>query len=87
MPLKSDGGELRRRRELMGLTQVEFAERTGYTPNHVSQVELGNHNAGVRYLRAAAEIFDCTISDITDGEKPRRPRKTQPASAAAGSAA
>lgn len=75
MPLRTDGVELRRRRELMGMTLTEFARTAGYTLNHVSLVELGKHNAGPRYLRAAAQILNCTISDITNGTTPLRRRK------------
>ncbi|WP_381797222.1 helix-turn-helix domain-containing protein [Streptomyces niveus] len=74
MPLRSDGVELRRRRELLGLTATEFAKRAGFTLTHVSQVELGNSNAGPRYLLAAAKILDCEIEEITAGAMPIRPR-------------
>ncbi|MFE9886246.1 helix-turn-helix domain-containing protein [Streptomyces scopuliridis] len=74
MPLRSNGEELRRRRELRGLTATEFAKIAGYTLTHVSQVELGYSNAGPRYLRTAAKILDCAIEDITDGSMPIRPR-------------
>lgn len=74
MPLKSDGVEIRRRRELTGMTLTEFAKKAGYTLTHASQIELGNSNAGPRYLRAAARILDCNIEEITDGSVPIRPR-------------
>lgn len=76
MPLRTDGDELRRRRELLGITITEFADATGYTLNHVSQVELGNRNAGPQYLRKAADLLECEIGEITKGELPRR-RKPQ----------
>lgn len=74
MPLKSNGQQLRRRRELTGMTLTEFTRRTGYSKNHVSLVELGKHNAGPRYLRNAAELLGCEIAEITDGEFSRRTR-------------
>ncbi|MGW2511304.1 helix-turn-helix domain-containing protein [Streptomyces scopuliridis] len=83
MPLRSNGEELRRRRELRGLTATEFAKRAGYTLTHVSQVELGNSNAGPRYLLAAAKILDCDIQEITDGSMPIRPRTGSRATAGA----
>lgn len=73
MPLRTNGVELRRRRELLGITVTEFAKVTGYGLNHVSQVELGNRNAGPQYLRKAADLLKCEIDDITDGELPRKP--------------
>ncbi len=72
MPLKTDGTALRRLRELKGMTLTEFAKLAGYSLNHVSMVELGNSNAGPRYLRKAAEILGCKIADITDGMIPRQ---------------
>lgn len=69
MPLRTNGAELRRRRELTGMTLTEFARLAGFSLNHASQIELGNHNAGPRFLRAAARILGCEISDITDGGK------------------
>ncbi|MFB6950217.1 helix-turn-helix domain-containing protein [Streptomyces niveus] len=83
MPLKSNGVEIRRRRELTGMTLTEFAKKAGYTLTHVSQVELGNSNAGPRYLLAAAEILDCKIEEITDGAMPRPPRARSRATAGA----
>ncbi|MCW5252247.1 helix-turn-helix domain-containing protein [Streptomyces sp. SHP 1-2] len=71
MPLRTNGAEIRRRRELAGMTGVEFAKTTGYDANYVSQIELGNLNGGPRFQRAAAKVLDCTIADITAGSVPR----------------
>ncbi|MFE5090645.1 helix-turn-helix domain-containing protein [Streptomyces sp. NPDC056638] len=70
MALRTDGAEIRRRRELTGMTLVEFAKATGYTLNYASQIELGNVNAGPRFHRAAASQLGCDIADITDGPIP-----------------
>lgn len=78
MPLRTDGAALRERRTLKGLTIVEFAQLMGYSPHHVSQVELGHENAGPRYLRKAAVILDCTLDDITNGVVPRRSATKSP---------
>lgn len=83
MPLKSNGVEIRRRRELTGMTLTEFAKKAGYTLTHVSQVELGNSNGGPRYLQATAKILDCKIEEITDGAMPVRPRVGSAAAAGA----
>lgn len=72
MPLLTNGEQLRERRELKGMTLAEFARQAGYSVNHVSQVELGKSNAGLRFLRTAAQIFECQIEDITSGSVPRR---------------
>lgn len=70
MPLKTKGHELRRRRQLQGMTLTEFAQKTGYTLSWASNVERGVVNAGPRYLRQAAEILDCEIADITVPDEP-----------------
>lgn len=70
MPLRTNGAALRRLRELAGMTATEFAHRTGYTLQHVSQVELGNANGGPSYQRAAADLLGCTIADITTPDAP-----------------
>lgn len=72
MPLLTNGAQLRERRELKGMTLAEFARQAGYSVNHVSQVELGRSNGGLRFLRTAAEIFGCEIQDLTSGSVPRR---------------
>lgn len=72
MPLLTNGPNLRERRELKGMTLSEFARQAGYSVNHVSQVELGKSNGGLRFLRTAAEIFDCQIGDLVCGSAPRR---------------
>lgn len=82
MPLKTNGSALRRRRQLKGLTIAEFARQAEYSANHISQIELGHENAGPGFLCKAAELLDCRIEDITDGEIPRRRRRRAPISSA-----
>lgn len=76
MPLKTDGGALRRRRQLLGLTIAELAQQAEYSAHHISQIELGHENAGPGFLRKMAQLLGCEIADITDGEIPRRRRRT-----------
>jgi transcriptional regulator with XRE-family HTH domain len=85
MPRRSNGPELRRRRELLGMTLTEFATRTGYTLNYASQVELGNSNGGPKYLRAAADLLACEIDDIST-EVRRTTRRRRSASSATATA-
>ncbi|WP_432156307.1 helix-turn-helix domain-containing protein [Streptomyces sp. bgisy153] len=72
MPLLTDGAKLRERRELRGMTLAEFAREAGYSVNHVSQVELGKSNGGLRFLRTAAAIYECEIQELVMGSVPRR---------------
>ncbi|MFJ2002146.1 helix-turn-helix domain-containing protein [Streptomyces chartreusis] len=78
MALRSNGPEIRRRRVLKGFSLTEFAHMTGYTLNHASQVELGHNNAGPGYLRKAANVFGCEVSDLLT-EQHARGKKGAPA--------
>lgn len=71
MPLRTNGPEIRRRRELTGMNLVEFAKAIGYESNYLSQIELDNLNGGPRFQRAVALVLDCTVADITAGQVPR----------------
>ncbi|WTC56888.1 helix-turn-helix transcriptional regulator [Streptomyces cellulosae] len=68
MPLRTNGAEIRRRRELAGMTQVEFAQAIGYTPPWLSNIENGHVNGGPVFHRKAASVLGCDIADITAGE-------------------
>lgn len=70
MPLRTNGPEIRRRRELTGMTQVEFAKATGYNPAYTSNIENGHVNGGPRFQRAAALVLGCEVADITAGALP-----------------
>lgn len=66
------------------MTLTEFAHLAGYSLKYASQIELGHGNAGPRYLREAARLFKCDITDIsTEHEPSHRRRKRAPAPAAA----
>lgn len=68
MPLRSNGAEIRQRRERRGMTLTEFAKRAGFCLNHASLVEIGQSNGGPRFLRAAARVLRCKITDISTYE-------------------
>lgn len=70
MPLRTNGPELRRRRELLGLTIGQLAKRMGYSKHHVNEVELGRSNGGPAFHRKAAKVLGCRIADITCGSIP-----------------
>jgi transcriptional regulator with XRE-family HTH domain len=72
MALQTDGRKVREFRELSGMTQEQFARRIEFSVTHVSQVERGKSNGGLRFLRQAAKILGCEISEITRGSIPRR---------------
>lgn len=72
MVLKTDGRKVREFRELKGMTQEQFARRIEFSVTHVSQIERGKSNGGLRFLRQAAKILGCEIAEITSGPITRR---------------
>lgn len=65
MPLKTDGAKIRELRERRALTLTEFAAEAGYALNSVYMIETDKANGGPKFIRAAAKILDCEITDIT----------------------
>lgn len=69
------------RREL-GLTQAEFAEQVGVTPNYIARVEGGHENLtldSVEKLAAALSVDAQRLFRVPRGPapKPGRPRHTR----------
>ena len=64
MRLKTDGAKIRELRERKALTLTEFAGLLGYAVNSVHLIEVGKSNGGPKFIRAAARILDCRITDI-----------------------
>src|SRR5687768_12737125 len=58
MELLDFGGLVRSRREEMGLTQAELAERIGTTAAYVSQIESGRRRWPERYIVAIVGVLD-----------------------------
>ncbi|TQF03371.1 helix-turn-helix transcriptional regulator [Kitasatospora acidiphila] len=56
-PRAAFGAELRRVREELGMTQEQFAERTGYSPGHISSVETGRKAPTFRFAQKADLAF------------------------------
>lgn len=56
---------LGRAKELAGLTQVQIAEKTGFTQSYVSKVENGEYSdLPGETMRAFAELFGCAMEDL-----------------------
>ena len=51
------GFALRRYRKLAGLTQAQFAERTGFDPKTISRFETGTYTPSVDALMAFAGVL------------------------------
>lgn len=71
------GPELRRRRELRGMTQADLAEAASrvykttarITPQQVSDWERGRPVRGLRVARALAEALHCGVDDLLGGRR------------------
>ena len=63
------GAQFRARREAMGLTQKEVAERLCVGQSMIAQVEAGMKMPSVMLVKLAAELFGCSTDDLILGEK------------------
>lgn len=55
---------IRERRKAAGLTQVEAAERAGYSQSYYNQIETGVRDYNSRVLEALAGAFECSVEDL-----------------------
>lgn len=53
--------QLRRRREALGMSQDDLAEKTGASRSTVSKIENGEWNFGFAFLTAFLEALDLEI--------------------------
>ena len=58
------GRRIRLLREKQGWTQQKLADMTGIGRVHVSELENGKREAGLRMLEKLAATFEMTVSDI-----------------------
>ena len=58
------GRRIRLLREKQGWTQQQLADMTGIGRVHVSELENGKREAGLRMLEKLAATFEITVSDI-----------------------
>ncbi len=45
------GARIKKRRKALGLTQEQFAEQLGISPNHVSSIENGKSDASIKVTK------------------------------------
>jgi transcriptional regulator with XRE-family HTH domain len=48
-------------------TQVDLAERLGIDRSYLSEIETGKKDPGLRVLRAIADGFDLSLSQLLKG--------------------
>ncbi len=63
------GKEVRRRREALGLTLEQLAERAGLTPNYVGTVETGRRDPSLSTVLSLAKGLKVPAADLLGGLK------------------
>ncbi len=73
------GNNITRLRKMMNMTQLELAEKLGYSDKSVSKWEQGNGIPDVRTLVQLAECFNVSVDDLIHEhvEKPVMPKRTK----------
>jgi transcriptional regulator with XRE-family HTH domain len=61
------GRRIRLLREKHGWTQQQLADMTGIGRVHVSELENGRREAGLRMLERLANTFEVAVSDLLKG--------------------
>lgn len=62
--VKKFGLEVKRRREKLGLTQEDFADRSGLHRTYISGIERGDRNPTIDIVFAIARALKCNASEI-----------------------
>jgi len=55
------GGAIRQRRECMGLSQDQLAERTGLKRQNIARIEHGRHSIGLDILNRVSLVLGMRI--------------------------
>lgn len=63
------GNRLKERRQELGLTQGQFAERTGSTAAYVSQIERGQANPTLDVMAKFADVVGLEVWDMLRPER------------------
>ena len=58
------GRRIRQLRSKQGWTQQQLADMTGIGRVHVSELENGKREAGLRMLERIADTFEISVSDL-----------------------
>lgn len=58
------GKKIRARRQKLGITQEELADRAGVHPTYLSAIERGERNPALENLYAIATALDVTLAEL-----------------------
>lgn len=59
------GQRLREKRQVLGLSQEEFAARCGLDRTYISGIERGLRNVSLRNIHTIASALGTTVSELT----------------------
>ncbi len=65
--LNNLGRQVRERREALGLSQEEFAEKCGFDRTYISLIERGRRNISLMNLVKIAYGLNTSVSQLTEG--------------------
>lgn len=72
-----NGGRIKQERLHLGLTLLQLAERTGYTPSFISQIERNLRQPSLSALRKFADALGRSVVwFLVDDEPERKPKKS-----------
>lgn len=59
------GARIKELRERKGITQVQLAEKTGYSQSNIWRIENGKYSVGLDILAVIAEALDARVELIS----------------------
>lgn len=62
------GRNVKRRREILDISQIELAKRLYYTRSYVWSIETGRKMIRIHELISVAQALGCTILDLMSNE-------------------
>lgn len=63
------GSQIRKRRIWKDMSREKLAEKTGYSNNHIANIELGSSQPGVSLFHAICDVLDINASELLDEVK------------------
>lgn len=68
---KQLGANCKKRRDALGMSQAELAERSGVAASHISHIEHGTANPTLEVLENLAQGLQTTVIELLTIEKPQ----------------
>lgn len=68
--MATNGSEIRRRRQMLGVKLGPFSERVGCSVKHMNNLENGNKQASPELLHRIAQALEVDVAAITTDEVP-----------------